>query len=218
MISLDDDAHFLSDQVLELIQQNFENQPKVGVLAFRIFWSTQLPKSMVSSDVPQAVNSYVGCGHVWRKTAWQLIPNYPEWFQFYGEEYWATLQLYQQGFTVQYVPQILVHHRADQSKRAQNKEEFNFRYRYSLRAGWYTFFLLYPLRQAIYFWIYSLAKQLQKLIWKRQLKIVKPLFGALLDLFRQLPLIIQNRSPLQAALFKQFQQLNEAKIYWNPEK
>lgn len=218
LISLDDDAHFLSDQVLELIQQNFENQPKVGVLAFRIFWSTQLPKSMVSSDVPQAVNSYVGCGHVWRKTAWQLIPNYPEWFQFYGEEYWATLQLYQQGFTVQYVPQILVHHRADQSKRAENKEEFNFRYRYSLRAGWYTFFLLYPLRQAIYFWIYSLAKQLQKLIWKRQLKIVKPLFGALLDLFRQLPLIIQNRNPLQAPLFKQFQQLNEAKIYWNPEK
>jgi len=218
LISLDDDAHFLSDRVLELIEQNFAAQPRVGVLAFRIFWSTQLPKSTVTSDVPQAVNSYVGCGHVWRKSAWNVIPNYPEWFQFYGEEFWAALQLYRQGFMVQYVPQILVHHRVDQSKRAGKKAEFNFRYRYSLRAGWYTIFLLYPLRQAIYFWIYSLVKQFQKLIWKPQPKIVKPLFLALFDLLRYLPLLLQNRSPLKADLFKQFLQLNEAKIYWNPEK
>ena len=218
LISLDDDAHFLSDRVLELIEQNFAAQPRVGVLAFRIFWSTQLPKSTVTSDVPQAVNSYVGCGHVWRKSAWNVIPNYPEWFQFYGEEFWAALQLYRQGFMVQYVPQILVHHRVDQSKRAQNKAEFIFRYRYSLRAGWYTFFLLYPLQQAIYFWFYSLAKQVQKLGRKSQFKIVKPLFLALFDLLRHLPLILQNRSPLKADLFKQFLQLNEAKIYWNPEK
>ena len=218
LISLDDDAHFISDRVLELIQQTFDTLPHAGVLAFRIFWSEQLPSSTDSSDETLPVNSFVGCGHVWRKTAWQLIPNYPEWFQFYGEEDWATLQLYQQGFTVQYVPEILVHHRVDQSRRAQNKVEFIFRYRYSLRAGWYTFILLYPLRQAIYFWLYSFVKQLQKIVVKSQYKVVKPLFLALFDLLVHLPKLIRNRKPVLAELFKEFRQVNGAKIYWNPEK
>jgi glycosyltransferase involved in cell wall biosynthesis len=37
-VSLDDDAHFLSENVVENIERYFESQPKCGVIACRIFW------------------------------------------------------------------------------------------------------------------------------------------------------------------------------------
>jgi GT2 family glycosyltransferase len=218
LISLDDDAHFLTENALELIHHTFDSQPKAGVLAFRIFWSTQKPATTATVDVPQVVKSFVGCGHVWRKKAWDVLPDYPEWYQFYGEENWAGLQLLQQGFAVYYVPEILVHHRVDLAQRAQNKSGFTFRYRCSLRADWYTYFMLYPFPKACYFWAYSLAKQLQKIGGKGQFRVVKPLLLALFDLLRQLPHLLKNRNPLTPAKYLHFQQLNEAKIYWNPEK
>ncbi len=218
LISLDDDAHFLTENALELIHQTFESQPMAGVLAFRIFWSTHLPSSISTVETPQVVNSFVGCGHVWRKTAWEAIPDYPEWYQFYGEENWASMHLFRQGFSVYYVPQILVHHRVDLRERAQNKSGFTFRYRCSLRTDWYSFFMLFPLQKAFRFWLYSVVKQLQKIIGQRQFRLVNPLILAILDLFQKFPKLIQNRKPLSAKMFYNYQQLNEAKIYWNPEK
>jgi hypothetical protein len=32
--------------------------------------------------VVEVLQSFVGCGHVWRMDAWRTIENYPEWFIF----------------------------------------------------------------------------------------------------------------------------------------
>lgn len=218
LISLDDDAHFLSSAVLQTIQQYFETQPCAGVLAFRIFWSTDLPITTETSTEPLLVKSYVGCGHVWRKTVWDAIPDYPEWYAFYGEENWAALQVYQQHFSVHYVPQILVHHRVNLQQRAKLKAGFYYRYRCSLRADWFTFLLLYPLRDAMKYWMYSWIKQLQKMIRTRQFKLAGPFFFATVDLLFRIPKLVHQRKPLSATQFKAYDQLNEAIIYWNPEK
>lgn len=218
LISLDDDAHFLSAAVLQTIQLYFESQPSAGVLAFRIFWSTELPLTTETSAEPLLVKSYVGCGHVWRKTVWDAIPDYPEWYAFYGEENWASLQVYQQHFSVHYVPQILVHHRVNLQQRAKQKVGFYYRNRCSLRADWYTYFMMYPLRSALYLSMYSFVKQLQKVIFSGQFKRAVPLFFATADLLYRIPKLIQNRKPLTVAQYRAYKQLNEAKIYWNPEK
>ena len=39
VISLDDDAHFLIQNPIEIISNYFENNPSCGVIATRIFWS-----------------------------------------------------------------------------------------------------------------------------------------------------------------------------------
>lgn len=218
LISLDDDAHFLSAAVLQTIQQYFESQPSAGVLAFRIFWSTELPLTTETLAEPLLVKSYVGCGHVWRKTVWDAIPDYPEWYAFYGEENWAALQVYQQHFSVHYVPQILVHHRVNLQQRAKLKAGFFYRNRCSLRADWFTFLLLYPLRDAMKYWMYSWIKQLQKMIRTRQFKLAGPFFFATVDLLFRMPKLVHQRKPLSATQFKAYDQLNEAIIYWNPEK
>jgi glycosyltransferase involved in cell wall biosynthesis len=85
-ISLDDDAHFITDNPLELIQNYFENNSNCAVLGFRIFWSLNEPVSINTNEKPHRVKGFVGCAHVWRMSSWRTIVNYPEWFVFYGEE------------------------------------------------------------------------------------------------------------------------------------
>lgn len=89
-ISLDDDAHFLSENVVDNYENYFENHPKWGVIACRIFWGKTAPISIATKELAQKVKGFVGCGHVWNLKAWRDIPNYPEWFVFYGEEEFAS--------------------------------------------------------------------------------------------------------------------------------
>ena len=96
-VSLDDDAHFLSENVVECIINYFESQPQCGVIACRIFWGKEPPISLTTKSKSQRVKGFVGCGHVWNLQAWRDIPNYPEWFIFYGEEEFASYQLFKKG-------------------------------------------------------------------------------------------------------------------------
>ena len=97
-ISLDDDAHFVAQNLLESIQKHFQENPNCGLIALRIFWGLNEPKTMVSNENSTRVQGFVGCAHVWRMTAWRAIPNYPEWFVFYGEENFASFQLFKKIF------------------------------------------------------------------------------------------------------------------------
>lgn len=112
-ISLDDDAHFVAKNPLEIIEQKFIEHPNCGLIAFRIFWGMELPKTLGTNEKSEQVNGFVGCGHVWRMQAWREIPNYPEWFIFYGEEEFASYQLFKINKQIIYEPSILVHHRVD---------------------------------------------------------------------------------------------------------
>jgi glycosyltransferase involved in cell wall biosynthesis len=43
-ISLDDDAHFLTQNPIEIISDYFQANPNCGLIAARIFWGKQTPK------------------------------------------------------------------------------------------------------------------------------------------------------------------------------
>jgi len=216
-ISLDDDAHFISHNSIETIENHFSNNPKCGLIAFRIFWSLEEPKNSNTLDKVHQVKSFVGCGHAWRISAWKDIPNYPEWFQFYGEESFASLQLFKKKWEVHYVPEILIQHRVDLKQRAKQKKDFGYRYRRSLRAGWYNIFLFYPTFKIPYYYSYSMIMQLKKVL-KGNFKILKPLFLANIDLIKNFNRIKKNRNPFSEQEFKDYRRLKEPKIYWNPEK
>jgi len=142
-ISLDDDAHFLSENVLQHIETHFTANPKCSVIACRIFWGLALPSQTFSDEKPLRVKGFVGCAHVWNMKAWRDISNYPAWFVFYGEEEFAAFQLFKKGWEIHYVPDILVHHRVD-IKNRKNDKDYQLRLRRSLRSGWYLYFLFYP--------------------------------------------------------------------------
>lgn len=217
-ISLDDDAYFLTENPIEIIQHYFDQNSKCGVIASRIFWDSIEPENKHSNDKPQVVKGFVGCGHVWRMKAWRDIPNYPEWFHFYGEESFASLQLLKQAWEVHYVPELLVQHRVDRAERAKSKTNIAFRYRRSIRADWYNYFLFFPLNEIPRKMAYSIWMQFKNKIFKGNFKIIGPLFLAIMDLIVAIPKLTKHRNGLSSAEYEKYLKLNEAKIYWEPEK
>jgi glycosyltransferase involved in cell wall biosynthesis len=216
VISLDDDAHFVTDNPLEIIRKHFEQNVKCGLIAMRIYWGLNAPVANVSSENSQRVQGFVGCAHIWRMTAWRAIPNYPEWFVFYGEENFASYQLFKENWEVHYLPQVLVNHRVDVKSRKVNAD-YTIRLRRSLRSGWYLFFLFYPVRFIPGKIGYSLWIQIKSKVFKGDFKALQAIVLALYDLMWNMPRIIKNSNRLTQKDYEQYNQLAETKIYWQPE-
>ncbi len=216
-ISLDDDAHFLIENPFEIIESTFFDHPNCGLLAFRIFWGKELPISMESKDIPERVNGFVGCGHVWRMETWKLISDYPEWFVFYGEEEFASFQLFKINKEIIYVPDILVNHRVDIVSR-RNNNDYQFRLRRSLSSGWFMYFLFYPLRLIPQKISYTLWIQLKNKSFKGDILASKAIFQAIFDVLINLPKLYQNRNRFSNHEFKKFQEIPATKIFWKPEE
>lgn len=215
IISLDDDALFLSENVLEEIETCFIKYPKCGVQNLRIFWGKELPKNNISSEEYELNKGFVGCGHVWRKTAWQSIVQYPAWFIFYGEEEFASFQLFKKGWNVLYNPKVLVHHRVDVKSRKKHKD-YRLRLRRSLRSGWYLYFLFYPVKQIPRRLAYTLWVQINKKTFKGDINATIAIVQALFDVLFNLPRLMNNANRLTNQEFKDYQQLPNTKLYWKP--
>jgi glycosyltransferase involved in cell wall biosynthesis len=216
-ISLDDDAHFVTENPLESIQQHFEENSNCGLIAMRIFWGLEEPFSMMCNEKPHRVQGFVGCAHVWRMKAWRDIPNYPEWFVFYGEENFASYQLFKKNWKIHYLPEVLVNHRVDIKARKQHKDYIE-RQRRSLRSGWYLFFLFYPYREIPRKMAYSLWMQIKLKVFKGDFKALLAIGLALLDLVYNILRILKNSNRLTKEEYDSYNKLPETKLYWHPEK
>lgn len=215
-ISLDDDAHFVTEQPLEMIANYFDKNLKVGLIGFRVFWSKKNPESISSTQESIAMKSFVGCAHVWRISAWRDIPNYPEWFVFYGEEDFASYQLFKKNWGIHYLPEVLVQHRVD-IKARRNNADYSLRLRRSLRSGWYLYFLFLPVQCIPKKMIYSIWMQLKSKVFKGDFKALKAIILALFDLVFSIPKIIKNSNRLSLQEFENYRNLEDTKLYWKPE-
>jgi GT2 family glycosyltransferase len=215
-ISLDDDAHFVNKNSLESIRNYFEENVHCGLLALRIFWGLDEPNSIFSNEKPHRVQGFVGCAHVWRMKAWRDIPNYPEWFVFYGEEEFASYQLFKKNWEIHYLPEVLVNHRVNVKSR-KNNADYTIRLRRSLRSGWYLFFLFYPLKTIPRKMVYSLWIQFKIKVFKGDFKALLAIGLALCDLVWNIPKIMKNSNRLTQKEYESYNQLPETKLYWQPE-
>lgn len=213
-ISLDDDAHILTLNPLEKIQSHFNENPSCGLLALRIFWGINEPEMFFTNEKTTRVQGFVGCGHVWRMSAWQNIPNYPEWFVFYGEEDFASYELFKKNWEIHYLPDVLVNHRVNLKSR-KNNSDYTTRLRRSLRSGWYLLFLFYPVKIILRELVYSIWVQLKRKVFKGDLKALQAVILALLDLVLAIPKITKNSNRLSNKEFEAHQKLEPTKIYWN---
>jgi glycosyltransferase involved in cell wall biosynthesis len=215
-ISLDDDAHFVTEQPLELIANYLDKNPKVGLLGFRVFWSIKNPKLISSNQESIAMKSFVGCAHVWRMSAWRTIPNYPEWFVFYGEEDFASYQLFKKNWEIHYLPEVLVHHRVDVIARKKHAD-YCLRLRRSLCSGWNLYFLFLPLHLIPRRMAYSIWMQLKLKVFKGDWKALSAILLAMMDLLLAFPKIIKNSNRLTNDEYAAYQELAATKMYWKPE-
>ncbi len=215
-MSLDDDAHLLTEDIFNTAENYFKENPNCGLIACRIYWGKQLPDTTTHKDGQERVQGYVGCGHIWNMKAWRDIPDYPEWFVFYGEEQFAAFQLFKKGWEVHYVPDILVQHRVEVKARKKDKD-YSLRLRRSLRSGWYLYLLFYPWREIPKGFVYTLWMQLKLKVFKGDLRAGWAIARALCDVVYNLPRLIKNSNRLTPEEFKEFNTLPETKIYWTPK-
>lgn len=215
-ISLDDDAHFLSENPLEQIENYFIENPNCGVVSFRIFWSKTNPASKQTLDKSKRVKGFVGCGHAWKMSAWNSIPNYPEWFVFYGEEDFASYQLFKKNLEIHYLPEVLVHHRVDVQARKRN-QDYQLRQRRSFRSGWYLYFMFYPISVIPRKLLYTLWIQLKTKTLKGDLKATLAIIQAIFDVIFNFPKLLKQSNRLTINEYKSITKLLPTKIYWKPE-
>ena len=215
-VSLDDDAHFLSENVVENIEHYFENHPKCGVIACRIFWGKETPTHLTTKLKSQRAKGFVGCGHVWNLKAWREIPNYPEWFVFYGEEEFASYQLFKKGWEVHYVPELVVQHRVEVKAR-KNENDYAQRQRRNFRAGWYLYLLFYPWSVIPKKLVYTLWMQIKTKVLKGDGRATKGLLLALWDVLIHIPRLLKESNRFTAEEYKKYSNLEPTKIYWRPE-
>jgi glycosyltransferase involved in cell wall biosynthesis len=214
-ISLDDDAHFITQNPLQIISAYFDANPACGLLAFCIFWGFEAPITTSTNEKDQVVQSFVGCGHVWRMEAWRSIANYPEWFEFYGEEDFASYELFKKNWSVDYVPQVLVQHRVNVKAR-RNNFDHNLRLRRSLRSRWYLLFLFTPLHLVPRKFSYSIWMQLKRKVFKGELNVLLVLLLAFKDLIANFPKLFKQSKRLSFKEWEMYSKLSPTKIYWQP--
>ncbi len=216
-ISLDDDAHFLSENPLEEIKLFFDKNPKCGLIAFRLFWSKNQPISTQTAEKSVRVKGFVGCGHVWRMQAWKQIPNYPEWFVFYGEEEFASYQLFKKNWEIHYLSSVLVQHRVDLVSRKTNSDYIT-RLQRSLASGWYLYFLFFPIQKIPRKFAYSLWMQLKLKVFRGDLKSLLAIIYAFFNLLFNIPKLISNRNSLTNQEYRSYLEIDDTKIFWTTEK
>lgn len=215
-ISLDDDAHFLFENPLEEIENYFLKNPKCGLQGFRIFWDKNNPISTQTSQKSERVKGFVGCGHVWRMSAWKQIPNYPDWFIFYGEEDFAAYQLFKKNIEIHYLPSVLVHHRVDIFARKSNND-YQLRLRRSFRSGWYLYFLFYPISVIPKKLLYTLWIQIKTKTFKGDFKATAAIFQAVFDVIFNFPKLLKQSNRLTKNEYKSILKLPPTQLYWKPE-
>jgi glycosyltransferase involved in cell wall biosynthesis len=215
-ISIDDDLHFITQNPLGVISDFFNKNPKVGVVGFRLFWSKSEPITTATIEKSIPMKSYAGGAHAFRIEAWRDIPDYPAWFVFYGEEEFASFNLFKKNWEIQYLPEVLVHHRVDVKSR-KNNDDYVIRTRRALRAGWYLFFLFYPITIIPRKMGYSLWMQFKLKVFKGDFKALQAIVLALVDLVWNMPRVLKNSNRLTNKEYEAYSQLPETKIYWQPE-
>jgi len=216
-VSLDDDAHFLSENPLEKIKYHFDANPKCGAIAFRLWWNKNENQAVPTTEKPETVKGFVGCGHAWRIKTWREIENYPEWFEFYGEEDFAGMQLFKKGLTVDYVPKILVQHRVDLKTRSHAANDAAIRYRRLFRSGWYLYFIFLPASKIPKRLAYTLFIQLKIKVFGGNFKLIAPLSRAIFDVIFHIGKLLKMRKPLTQSQFEAYSKLPETKVFWNPK-
>ena len=216
ILSIDDDAHFITENVLEIVEDYFKNNSEVALLSFRAFWNKEAPSSIITCQRQKRVQNFGAVGFALRTEAWNSIPNFLDWFVFYGEENYAAFHLFKKGWQIHYIPEDLVHHRVNLKER-KNDSDYQLRLRRSLRSGWYLYILFYPWNTIPKLFLYTLYQQIKLKVFKGDLKAFLALMQAICDVVYNFPRLLKNSNRFSEEELDTYKNISGPELYWSPE-
>lgn len=216
-ITIDDDINFIYPFEIIDVVNYFEANSECAVMAFRIFWGVDLPSSLDCDELPIKVKSFGAGAHAIKMEDWNTIPKLPEWFIFYGEEDFISIQLFKKRKEVHYTPNFFVQHRVNLKNRKKDKD-YQIRLRRSLRSGWYLYILFYPWALIPKRFLYTVWVQFKNKVFKGDFKAFVAIIQAMGDVVINMPRLLKNTNRLSKKEFLEYSKLPEAKLYWSPKK
>lgn len=122
ILSLDDDSHIRSRKDIEDAIILLEKSPSYGIFSFRAFEQMEdPPKREALESKVQLKKTYIGCGHIIKRSTFELVGNYREEFVFYCEELDFSIRAFKHKLFVVTQANLVVHHRIDWDTRLRNK-------------------------------------------------------------------------------------------------
>ena len=196
---LDSDASPKDDTLTHIVNK-FQSEPQVGLINSKIVnaytnqmdgiagWAyTEKTKANQDKSFLSYAISEGGCAI--RKEVFEHIGLFWELLFFGREGEDLSLRAWDARYKVLYWPKAIVYHRASPEKRVSTSD----RIYYDLRNSLYIYLVRYPWWLLVFFTPLKIGTSMVKGIKKRCL--VK-IFGALLDVIQQLPILLKQRHPI----------------------
>lgn len=121
IIVIDDDAIFCSTNPVETVKKHFKNNPKLGVIQFKIinYSTNNVLKYEFPGDSPEdhcndsfEIGYFIGAGHALRKSMLDEVGYYPDDFGLYAhEEVDMSYRAVNNGYIMRYEPSVAVYHK-----------------------------------------------------------------------------------------------------------
>ncbi len=146
-IGLDDDAHPISENFIELVETTFEEYPKLGIIAFQevrgLFKSDKDAIKHSRTGVNYFSNDFVGCGFAIDKKVYDTTNGFPVWIDIYGEESAVAMEVLDLGYDILYRYDIKVNHRVNAKKR-KNEGRNYYRFERQLKNSIRLYLVYFP--------------------------------------------------------------------------
>lgn len=213
LIGLDDDAHPLNENFIELIEILFRENLNVGILAFEevkgIFdsdssamkESEKIPKEFLCSE-------FIGCGFAIRKSVYLATNGFPIWIDIYGEESCVSIEVLANGHDILYTNKIKINHRVNSEQRRLKKQNY-YRFGKQLKNSSFYFLVYYPSPLIAILKMYWHNFKKYALTDLEYFKIyVKTIFIVLIHI----PKILRYRNPVNESLIVKMRGLQHLKF------
>ena len=148
LVGLDDDAHPISENFVNKIENTFLQFPDVGIIAFqevRGLFSTDEDafKNRQTQLIQYKTADFIGCGFAVKKSVYDETRGFPTWIDIYGEESCLSIEVLDLGYEILYDNEIVVNHRIDKKKRLAQGRNY-FRFEKQLKNSIYYYLVYYP--------------------------------------------------------------------------
>jgi GT2 family glycosyltransferase len=213
LIGLDDDAHPLQTNFIDLTKIIFGKYPTVGILAFQeikgIFNSDEEALSSTKSIADEYYcNDFIGCGFAIKNEVYKAINGFPVWVDIYGEESCVSIEVIAKGFDILYTNRIAVNHRVNLELRIKAGANY-FRFGKQLKNATYYYLVYYPfpvIKIARLFW-HNFKKYATK-DWS----YFRIYFQTIAIIALYFPQLIKFRNPVDVKVLKKMKGLSSPKF------
>ncbi len=196
-IGLDDDAHPISENFIDTIENEFSEANNIGIVAFQevrgIFKNDKKALLQAKKGKSHLTNDFVGCGFAMTKKVYDATNGFPVWIDIYGEEPALALEVMDLGYDIKYNNNIIVNHRVDSEKRKQQgRNYYRFERQLKNEIRYYLVYYPKPIKSVLKVLFHNFKKYaLSNFIYFKL--FVKVCFSTLFNITR----ILKHRKPVK---------------------